>query len=209
MVHSAYQPDNDDDWCVSPSRVAVRPLLLLLVLTPPTGCIRAADYSPEMEDEFCAPEEGGAQPGCRLPTAAERDTPTFGNSMLQWSTGADPSARSFRYNQFISSRIAGAIAGFAAVIKNVTENKAFTMAYNGYLFDLSDSRLTYSGHLALSALLQCPNLDAIASPYRESLNCLLRRHCPGLITAVGGHHVCRVCDCASRAGRPIHLARAC
>lgn len=40
------------------------------------------------------------------------------------------------------------------------------MAYSGYLFDLSDSRLTGSGHLDLAALLNCTDLDMIASPYQ-------------------------------------------
>ena len=120
-----------------------------------------------MEQEFCASENSTQLVAdCILPSAAERDCPTLGNSLLQWSSSSDSSARSFRYNQFISTRIASAISGFAAVIKNATNSKAFTMAYNGYLFDLSDSRLIYSGHLALSQLLACPHLDAIASPYR-------------------------------------------
>ena len=121
-----------------------------------------------MQQEFCASEADTQKVlQCSAPTAAERDNPSLGNALLQWSTPSDPSARSFRYNQFISQRIATAISAFAAVIKNVTANKAFTIAFNGYLFDLSDSRLTYSGHLALSQLLVCPHLDAIASPYRK------------------------------------------
>jgi hypothetical protein len=120
-----------------------------------------------MEQEFCASENSTQLVAdCTLPSAAERDCPTLGNSLLQWSSSSDSSARSFRYNQFISTRIASAISGFAAVIKNATDSKAFTMAYNGYLFDLTDSRLTNSGHLAMSPLLACPHLDAIASPDR-------------------------------------------
>ena len=40
------------------------------------------------------------------------------------------------------------------------------MAYSGYLFELSDSGLSGSGHLALSSLLESPNLDIIGSPYQ-------------------------------------------
>jgi hypothetical protein len=62
--------------------------------------------------------------------------------------------------------VAGAISGFALAIKNISGGKVFTFAYNGYLFDLSDSRLTGSGHLDLSALLSDKNLDGIGSPYQ-------------------------------------------
>ena len=57
-----------------------------------------------------------------------------------------------------------AVSGFARAVKNISGGKSFTFAYNGYLFDLSDSRLTGSGHLDLSSLLQDANLDGIGSP---------------------------------------------
>jgi hypothetical protein len=67
------------------------------------------DYSPEMKLEFCAAEEEAGHRGgatdCRLPTASERDTPTLGNALLQWSKGTDPSARSFRYHLLNTSLI--------------------------------------------------------------------------------------------------------
>jgi hypothetical protein len=59
-----------------------------------------------------------------------------------------------------------AVSGFARAVKNISGGKSFTFAYNGYLFDLSDSRLTGSGHLDLSSLLQDANLDGIGSPYQ-------------------------------------------
>ena len=144
---------------------------------PPTSTqsMMVGDYTPEMEKEFCAEEisrtaaAGGNGGSCRLPSAAERDTPTLGNALLQWNQSSDASSRSFRYNQFISKRVASAIAGFAAVVKRVSGGKALTMAYSGYLFGLSDSRLTGSGHLALSSLLACPDLDMIGSPYLFAL----------------------------------------
>ena len=54
------------------------------------------DYTEGMRAEFCAAEgEGNASASarsCVLPTAAERDTATLGDALLQWDTGADPSA---------------------------------------------------------------------------------------------------------------------
>jgi hypothetical protein len=122
------------------------------------------DYTEEMRAEFCATEGSGSK--CALPTAMERDTATLGNALLQWETSEDPSARSFRYNRFLSQTVAGAIGAFAAAVKNVSANKALTMSFNGYLFELSDSSLTGSGHLNLATLLANPQLDVIVSPYQ-------------------------------------------
>jgi hypothetical protein len=136
---------------------------------PPTSVasMMVGDYTPVMEQEFCAAERSGGRTGaCRLPTASARDTPTLGNALMHWSTNSDPAARSFRYNQFISQRVASAITGFAAVVKKVSADRALTMAYSGYLFELSDSGLSGSGHLALSSLLACDDLDMIGSPYQ-------------------------------------------
>ena len=139
----------------------------------PTDPVRrmAGDYTEEMRAEFCAAEEGGIDidgsiANCALPTAAERDTASLGNALLQWDSPTDPSARSFRFNRFLSQKVAGAIGAFADAVKNVSKGKALTIAFNGYLFDLSDSRLTGSGHLDLAALLANPTLDVLASPYQ-------------------------------------------
>ena len=66
-----------------------------------------------------------------LPTAAERDTPTLGNALLQWRDATEGSARSFRMNRFLSRRVAGAIGHFAAAVKNVSASKALTLAFYG------------------------------------------------------------------------------
>jgi hypothetical protein len=54
----------------------------------------------------------------------------------------------------------------AAGIKQVSNGKCFVIAYYGYDFALSDHRLTGSGHLDLSSLLRCKDLDAVSSPYQ-------------------------------------------
>ena len=127
------------------------------------------DYTEQMRAEYCAEEHresGSGTAGCSLPTAAERDAPTLGNALLQWNSSVDPSAQSFRMNRFISQKVAGAIGEFAAEVKRISSHKALTMAFSGYLFGLSDSRLTGSGHLDLSSLLANPMLDVIDSPYQ-------------------------------------------
>ena len=147
--------------------------------TDPVGRM-VGDYSEEMRAEFCT-AEGGGNSSCVLPTAMERDTASLGNALLQWESSEDPSARSFRYNRFISQKVAGAIGAFAAAVKNISTNKALTLAFNGYLFDLSDSRLTGSGHLDLSSLLKNPQLDVIDSPYQYGIS----RHPGGRFTSHG------------------------
>lgn len=129
------------------------------------------DYSAGMRAAFCAAEARPGVPspvgggGCALPTAAERDTATLGNAMLQWAGPANASARAFRYNRFVSQRTSAAVMALAAMVKNVTAGRSLTLSFGGYLFALSDTRLTGSGHLDLAALLTCPDLDLIASPY--------------------------------------------
>lgn len=148
----------------------------------PVG-ILFGDYSTGMRHEFCAAELGNVNvTSCRLPTAAERDAATLGNAMLQWDSSVAPSARAFRYNRFISRRTSAAVAMLAAATKTVMAGKAMTISFGGYLFALSDSRLTYSGHLDLAAMLACPDLDMIASPYAYSVQ---SREPAGRLTAHG------------------------
>ena len=108
----------------------------MLPTTP--AAMSVADYSPQMQAEFCAADAAAPEvnlnttetavaevsnnddddddddvisgrngSSCRLPTAEQRDTPSLGNALLQWKTAEDPSARSFRYNRFISQQVAG------------------------------------------------------------------------------------------------------
>ena len=128
----------------------------------------AGDYTPQMEVEFCANERASGRGGgaCKLATAAERNTPTLGNAMMQWASSAEPAAKAFRMNRFLSERTAQAIAATAAAVKSASGGSALTAAFYGYLFSLSDTRLTGSGHLSLGAVLTDPNLDVIVSPWQ-------------------------------------------
>lgn len=126
------------------------------------------DYSAEIGREFCAAESNGAGGECTVPpTAAERDTATLGNALLQWGHRAAPSARATRFNQFLSRRVASAISTMAAAVKRETGNAALCLAFYCYIFALSDSRLAGSGHLACAELeADSPGLDALVSPYQ-------------------------------------------
>lgn len=122
------------------------------------------DYTPEMEAEFCATEAGGGR--CTLPSAEARSRATLGDRLLQWQRATQPSARSFRYHRFLSEQAAAAISALAAAVKRATCGRTLTLAFYGYLFALSDTRLTGSAHLSLSTLLRSPDLDIVASPYQ-------------------------------------------
>lgn len=71
-----------------------------------------------------------------------------------------------RYNRFVSSRVSSAICTLAAAVKEVTQNTSLALAFYGYTFALSDTRLAGSGHLDLASVVQCDHLDAVASPYQ-------------------------------------------
>jgi hypothetical protein len=123
------------------------------------------DYSDEMTREFCAAE--GDQCGASSPSASERNTATLGNALLQWDHRSAPAARSARFNHFLSQRVVGVISLLAEAIKRETGGTALALAFYCYLFELSDSRLPGSGHLACAELESgAPQLDGIASPYQ-------------------------------------------
>jgi hypothetical protein len=71
-----------------------------------------------------------------------------------------------RYNRFVSGRVTGAICALAKAVKEVTHNASLALAFYGYTFALSDTRLTGSGHLDLATVVQCDHLDTVASPYQ-------------------------------------------
>lgn len=153
---------------------------------PPTPTGFTSDYSVPMEAAFCAAESstGSDSDSCRLPSGAERAQATLGNALLQWNQSADPSARAFRYNRFVSHQVTQAISTLAAAVKQVSNGKLFMFGFYGYVFALSDFRLTGSAHLDLSSLLECEALDAVASPYQYLAT---GRHPAGRLTVHGPH----------------------
>jgi hypothetical protein len=135
-----------------------------------------SDYTLQMQKEFCASEYsnghiGGGKGPCVVPTARQRDTPTLGNALLQWNSSSDVAARSYRYDRFLSATVVNAITKLSAAVKETSGHAAFVFAFYGYVLDLSDTRLTGSGHLDLASLLTVPSVDAVASPYSYTGSC--------------------------------------
>ena len=126
------------------------------------------DYTEQMSREFCSadPQDGGVL--CQSPpSASERNSPTLGNALMQWDNYSAPSARSVRFNLFLSRQVARAVATFATAVKEVTGNATLCLSFYCYLFALSDSRLAGSGHLACGELESSSlALDGIVSPYQ-------------------------------------------
>ena len=82
-----------------------------------------SDYSESARAEFCNDTHSPA--GCELPSAALRDVPTIGNSLL---AGNGPtSAPAFSY--WLSHRTVKALATLARAAKAVSGGKAFTGFY--------------------------------------------------------------------------------
>ncbi|HEX2948408.1 MAG TPA: hypothetical protein VHV83_02370 [Armatimonadota bacterium] len=63
--------------------------------------------------------------------------------------------------RFHAETIAGVIGEFCHVVKDESHGRLLTGAFYGYSFGVSDPR---QGHFALAKLLQCPDLDMLASP---------------------------------------------
>ena len=144
------------------------------------------DYSEGMAVDWCRSEAawqhidksagtarediGNTSSACVPPTAVERNTATAGNFFLAWpattSGNASAAARSVRFNEFMSTRVARAIAALAAVAKDVSGGALLTVAFYGYTVEIADVRMVNSGHLALRQLLESPHLDVVTSPYQ-------------------------------------------
>ena len=100
------------------------------------------------------------------PTPSERGANRTGNTLAVDSSGNG--SRAARFNTFLSSRTARTLGDLATAVKEATDGKALVGFYYGYLFGLAGRRLTGSGHLALSYVLDHPAIDAIVSPYDYS-----------------------------------------
>ncbi|MCC6697605.1 MAG: beta-galactosidase [Candidatus Hydrogenedentes bacterium] len=70
--------------------------------------------------------------------------------------------------RFQSELVADAIAYLAKVVKEASGGRALAGSFYGYTLELNHNGprvLARSGHLALSRLLECPDLDMIHAPY--------------------------------------------
>ena len=75
------------------------------------------DYSPDAIEEFCRRGRGGAAAGaapCTVPTAAQRDTPTLGNTLLTADTPTG--AASIKLNRYMNVAMAEGIAAVGDVL---------------------------------------------------------------------------------------------
>ena len=119
------------------------------------------DYSPDAVTDYC---RGTARPAgdCTLPTAAERNTPTLGSTLIAADSAAG--ASSIAFNRFINIQMASGIAAVGDAIKNVSDGKAFvTTLYGGSLFN-GAAYATAGGSSAMTELLGMRGCDAMGNP---------------------------------------------
>ena len=97
-----------------------------------------------------------------------------------WAGVLDPARRKSQldYAAFFHQVGADLVAHFAHVVKEETEGRALTVAFNGYLPDLGVNHEI--DHRAFSQALRCPDLDIFASPHSY------RRREPGGDAAMRG-----------------------
>ena len=92
------------------------------------------DYSPDAAADFCS---SASRPAgrCVLPTAAERNRPTLGSTII---TSDSPGGEaSVAFNRFINVQMASGIAAVGDAIKRVSGGKAFvTTLYGGCKFTI-------------------------------------------------------------------------
>ena len=115
------------------------------------------DYSASMQSDFVA-----ASPSCAglIPAPAALDQVTVGNSWLDGSTPRSSCA--IQWFRFMSASVARAIDTLAQAVKDQSNGKCLTAAYNGYVYSLGS--MPGSGHWALDTLLASTGVDMIASP---------------------------------------------
>ena len=121
------------------------------------------DYSADAAAAFCGwPELPPAlAANCSVPAAATRLAANVGNMFVQ---GADAqSARAVMYTRFLAARVAAAIVGLAQTIKTASGGRLLSMFFYGYLFELGWD--VPSGHCAVRALLDAPEVDILSGPY--------------------------------------------
>lgn len=125
-----------------------------------------ADYSNSAVAAWCAAIDRPR--GCSAPSTADRTKARTGNTLVVSSAGTSGSSMgsdAARFNRFLSQRTMTTLTTLAQSIKKATHGAALVGVYYGYLYGLAGRRLTGSGHLALSQLLEHPAVDAIVSPY--------------------------------------------
>lgn len=122
------------------------------------------DYSSNFQTLFCnwrfLPTV--LQSGCRVPGLASRINANLGNSFITAKT--TESARAIKYNRFYAERTVQAMNAISNEIKSVSQGKAISANFYGYLFETAPI-VSLNGHGALAQLLSESSIDWVTSPY--------------------------------------------
>ena len=116
------------------------------------------DYSEAARVSFCGNRSAAT---CTLPSAHARDTPVRLPGAGSNNVFVDGQAA--RANLQLSVNIADAVVAFCEAAKRVSGGKLLTIAFFGYLMGVSDWRVTGSGQLTASTIIDHPSIDAFAA----------------------------------------------
>eukprot|EP01047_Picozoa_sp_COSAG01_P052764 COSAG01_NODE_5583_length_4164_cov_29.982042_2_plen_873_part_00 len=118
------------------------------------------DYSEAARVSFCGNKSDVV---CTLPSARERNRPV--ELPGGGKNNVFVSGNAARANVQLSKNIAEAVTAFCQTAKRVSGGKLLTMAFYGYLMGLSDWRVTGSGQLTASSVIDDASIDAYVAPY--------------------------------------------
>lgn len=100
--------------------------------------------------------------------------------------------------RFQADLIADTIAYFAKAVKDATAGRVLVGAFYGYAFELNHNgprALAHSGHLALSRLLQCPDIDMIHAPFSYFERAAGQPgHVHGPLDSIALHNKLHICE---------------
>ena len=102
-----------------------------------------------------------ARDSCVVPTAAQRDTPNLGNTLLTTDTAAG--AASVRLNRYMNVAMAEGIAAVGTALHQASDGKAFTCTLYGAAYN-GASVATTGGGSALTELNSQPGMDGVGNP---------------------------------------------
>jgi len=127
------------------------------------------DYSPDTAAAFCSSSGSGSGSGraaaasgsCIVPTAADRDNATHGNTLISADTPVGNASAAF--NRYINIRMAAGIAAVGDSLKLLSGGKAFVTTLYGALYNGGSVSIA-SGDAAETELLQMTGVDGIGNP---------------------------------------------
>jgi hypothetical protein len=122
------------------------------------------DYSPDAMADYCSSDRQltGAAATCTIPTAAERNRPNLGSTLITADTAVGAAA--IDYNRFINLQMARGIAAVGAAIKETSEGNAFvTTVLGGAMFN-GAAYETAGGGAAETEFLGLSGFDGVGNP---------------------------------------------